>query len=275
MSLNGSAPAAVASADRGRKTDQLASEITSEDNATTTANQELAVHPAANVFPLLGGEEFDALVADIREHGLKNPITLCHGAVIDGRNRVRACLAAGWSWRAIRGMCGELSGAGAGQIDDPVAYVISVNIHRRHLSAEQKAEMLAKLVAAQPEKSDRELAKQAGVSHPTIAKARRTAEATGKALPVEKRVGADGKARKRPAKKKSESPKGQQPLEPETKPEREPSDDQLNELAQAVRDERWLRRENNGLNRHRRKGTRYSRSVQVSVMRRNMRETRS
>src|SRR5262245_6468475 len=222
MSPNDSAPAPVATEGEGRKTDQLASEITFKNNATTGAVQELAVHPAANVFPLLEGEEFDALVADVREYGLKNPVTLYHGAVIDGRNRVRACLAAGWSWRAIRGMCVELSGAGAGQIDDPVAYVISVNIHRRHLSAEQKAEMLAKLVAAQPEKSDRELAKQAGVSHPTIAKARRTAEATGKALPVEKRIGADGKARKQPARKKSESPKGQPPLEPVTKPEREP-----------------------------------------------------
>jgi hypothetical protein len=61
--------------------------------------------------------------------------------------------------------------------------------------------VLAKLVAAQPEKSDRQLAKQAGVSHPTIAKARRAAEATGKALPVDKRVGADGKPRKQPANK--------------------------------------------------------------------------
>jgi transposase len=82
-----------------------------------------------------------------------------------------------------------------------LAYVISKNLCRRDLTAEQRREVLAKVVAAQPGKSDRELAKQAGVSHPTIAKARRKAEATGKALPVEKRVGADGKARKQPAKK--------------------------------------------------------------------------
>src|SRR5262249_46597016 len=69
------------------------------------------------------------------------------------------------------------------------------------LTAEQKRELLVKLVAAQPEKSDREIAKQAKVSHPTVAKARQEAEATGKALPVEKRVGKDGKARKQPAKK--------------------------------------------------------------------------
>ena len=72
----------------------------------------------------------------------------------------------------------------------------------RSLTVEQKHKALVDLVAAQPGKSDRELAKQAGVSHPSIAKARRTAEATGKALPVEKRVGADGKSRKRPSRAK-------------------------------------------------------------------------
>jgi hypothetical protein len=85
--------------------------------------------------------------------------------------------------------------------DRVLAYVISKNIHRRHLTAEQKLNLLVELVKASPEKSDRALAKEAGTTHPTIAKARRQAEATGKALPVEKRTGADGKARKQPAKK--------------------------------------------------------------------------
>ena len=84
---------------------------------------------------------------------------------------------------------------------DPTAYVISANIRRRHLSPEDKIKYLAKLVAAQPEKSDRTLAKEAGTTHPTIAKARKQAEATGKTLPVEKRTGADGKRRRQPAKK--------------------------------------------------------------------------
>src|SRR5262249_15998239 len=59
---------------------------------------------------------------------------------------------------------------------------------------------------AQPEKSDRALAKQAGVDHKTIAKARRKAESTGESSPVEKRVGADGKARKRPVRMKATKP---------------------------------------------------------------------
>jgi hypothetical protein len=54
-------------------------------------------------------------------------------------------------------------------------------------------------VAADPRKSDRAIAEQIGVSHPTVAKARKKAT-TGKDFPVDKRTGRDGKARKMPSK---------------------------------------------------------------------------
>ena len=56
----------------------------------------------------------------------------------------------------------------------------------------------AKAVAAHPEKSDRTIAKEIGVSDKTVAKARK---ATAEKSAVAKRIGRDGKARKLPNKR--------------------------------------------------------------------------
>ncbi len=53
---------------------------------------DLQSHPIADAFPLIGGTEFDALVADIKANGVHEPIVLYEGKILDGRNRYRASL---------------------------------------------------------------------------------------------------------------------------------------------------------------------------------------
>ena len=100
----------------------------------------LAFHQLANIVPLMTVEEFAALVEDIKgAQGLLEPITLYEGKILDGRNRARACRDAGVEPRFT-----DYEG------DDPLAFVISMNIKRRHLKASQRAMAAAELANMPP-----------------------------------------------------------------------------------------------------------------------------
>jgi len=92
-------------------------------------------HEFANIFPMLDGEELENLRADIEKHGLVEPIVLYEGKILDGRNRATACEALGIEPVPVV----EYTG------DDPVAYVVSKNLKRRHLNESQRAMVAAKL----------------------------------------------------------------------------------------------------------------------------------
>ena len=55
----------------------------------------LEFHPLAELFPMIEGAEFGGLVEDIKANGLRQPICLHEGKILDGRNRYLACEAAG------------------------------------------------------------------------------------------------------------------------------------------------------------------------------------
>jgi len=88
----------------------------------------LEYHPLADMFSMDSEKEMKPLAADIRAHGLREPIVLLQGKILDGRRRYFCCLKAGVKpvYRKYRG-------------DDPASYVFSKNFHRRHLNASQKA----------------------------------------------------------------------------------------------------------------------------------------
>jgi protein gp37 len=174
----------------------------------------LPIHPAADLFPLLSPDELTALGEDIRKNGLVNPIvTVCYKKadgpreyfLVDGRNRLDAMemvggvnvLPTGLTYRTIDGsdayVCHqEVEG-------DPYTYVISANIHRRHLTAEQKRDVIAKLLKAQPEKSNRQIADTVKASPTTVGTVRAEMEAKGDVSNLDTRL--DSKGRKQPAHK--------------------------------------------------------------------------
>ncbi len=86
----------------------------------------LKAHPAADSFPMLEKNRLTELIEDIRQHGQREPITLCDGMILDGRNRYQACQELG-----IEPKTKTFDG-------DPWAYVWSLNGQRRDLVAEQR-----------------------------------------------------------------------------------------------------------------------------------------
>lgn len=96
----------------------------------------ITVHPAAELFPMMDDESFAELVNDIRERGQHEPIVFWRGSLIDGRNRLKACQQLG-----IEPDTCEVS-----DDVDPLWWVVSANLHRRHLTQSQKAMIAAKLL---------------------------------------------------------------------------------------------------------------------------------
>ena len=86
-------------------------------------------HEVTGIFPPMEESEYMSLVADIQEHGLREPIWTYQGKIIDGRHRSRACKQLG-----IEPTYREWDGNGS-----LIAFVVSLNFERRHLTSSQRA----------------------------------------------------------------------------------------------------------------------------------------
>lgn len=89
---------------------------------------ELKQHPLSAAFPSMSEADFLALRDDIEDNGQRDPIVVFEGMVLDGWHRYRSCAELG-----IPPVLVDFDGS------DPVPFVISRNLHRRHLSASQRA----------------------------------------------------------------------------------------------------------------------------------------
>ncbi len=95
----------------------------------------LSFHPASDIFPLVESDVKE-LMSDIQEHGQREPILLLDGKILDGRTRYRACEGLGIE---------PLTENVEMDKDSVVAFVVSLNLKRRHLNESQRAIAAARI----------------------------------------------------------------------------------------------------------------------------------
>ena len=158
------------------------------------------VHPA-NTAPKMSATELKVLAADIKKHGLHNPVVYwednreaAFGSkgpfqiyLLDGVNRARAIRLLTLDDHEVEHSAG-LSKDGLAQTlcafkrlwpsdnwvpdIDPYAFHLSMNVHRRHLTNEEKRWQIKQAIAANPQASNRKIGKKVGADHKTVAAAR-------------------------------------------------------------------------------------------------------
>jgi len=202
--------------------------IAAKQAAPKSWRDDIPIHPAADLFPLMSSDELRETSADIEKNGLQLPIAIiekrqpradgrlcvgdpCVPELLDGRNRLDAIeLMTGKPVRLVERRGGWIIESGKFASDNkvvvidtdeigPVAYVISANIKRRHLKPEKKRELIADLLKADPSKSDRQIAGMIKASPTFVGKVRAEKEATGDVSTVDTRR--DTKGREQPAHK--------------------------------------------------------------------------
>lgn len=111
--------------------------INTTEPVSQLVDQDIEIHDAAYLFPEMQEQEFAELKQDIGRNGLQMPILLYRGKVVDGRHRLRACTELG-----IVPRFEEMLAANDAAVNQAV---VSINLHRRHLTESQRALVAARL----------------------------------------------------------------------------------------------------------------------------------
>jgi ParB-like chromosome segregation protein Spo0J len=190
---------------------------------------ELKQHPLSAAFPAMSADDFAALVEDIKANGQREPVMVHEGMVLDGWHRYQACAQIGIKPQQFTFPADK----------DPVAFVLSHNLHRRHLTPSQRAAAVVACSEWQPPNVKKgrgepgsplttaDMAKAAQVSDKTI----KDAKAVHKAglTEVVQSGAMTVKEAAKVARGKTESLKSAKPQEPA-------NDDQLNEAQHTIAD---------------------------------------
>ncbi len=102
-------------------------------------------HPIAAAFPLMAEDRLATLAESVKINGLRHPVVLFEGQILDGRNRFRAAKLAEVELTTDDFLLFE------GDWADAVRFVTDENLERRHLTNNERAfaaERLANLAAA-------------------------------------------------------------------------------------------------------------------------------
>jgi N6-adenosine-specific RNA methylase IME4/DNA-binding CsgD family transcriptional regulator len=158
-------------------------------SSTNTAHDGNKYH----LLPGLSADEYKELREDIIQRGVKVPIEIDeHGNILDGHHRVKIC--------KELGLADYPTVIRAGMSDsEKRLHARKLNSARRHMSQEQRRELIRVQLAETPEKSDRQIAAGLGVNHKTVGAQRATLESIGE-IPQCDRATTDG--RKYPAQRK-------------------------------------------------------------------------
>jgi hypothetical protein len=177
-------------------------------------------HPAALLLPRMKPEAIQALGEDIKANGQQTPIVIFADAqgkqsLLDGVSRLDGMVKVKLEAIKDGALNREVVKFQVITEVDPVAYVLSANVHRRHLTTKDKRDLASNLLRMFPNKSDRQIAEWIGISHNTVKSVREELITSGQIDQMCSRL--DKKGHRRPANRpKATIPSSTPPIAPTT-----------------------------------------------------------
>jgi site-specific DNA-methyltransferase (adenine-specific) len=146
--------------------------------------------PFVDLLPSLHPEEREALVADIRRRGVVVPVVVDEdNNVIDGHNRLQIAAELQLADVPVEVKAGLSP-------DQRRDLALNLNLQRRHLTREQRRDLIARALKADPARSNNQIATETKSTDKTVAAARARLESTSEIPKLDRTTGKDGRTRR-------------------------------------------------------------------------------